>query len=247
MRYRSKLIEGRLVRRYQRFLADVALEDGRQVTAHCPNPGSMLGLLPEGGRVLLSRQEGAGRKLPFTWEQVRVRRTWVGIHTGRANDVVAEGLAAGRIRELLPFDRMQREVPVGKHSRLDFLLQQGTKRCYIEVKSVTLAQGSAARFPDAPTERGRKHLQVLARLRRIGARAVLLYLVNRGDCSSVEPAADIDPRYARTLECALRQGVEVLAYRAAVGRRGIEIRDRIPFHLHPGLDQERMVASWWCT
>jgi sugar fermentation stimulation protein A len=229
MRFPSPLLPGRLVRRYQRFLADVRLDDGSTVTAHCPNPGSMMGLLRRDARVLLTESDAPARRLRHTWELVRVGRTWAGINTMRTNRVVEEALRRRRLAELRGYAGIRPEAPLGERRRADFLLTGDGRRCWVEVKNVTLAEGATALFPDAVTERGTAHLrELLARVRE-GDRAVMLYLVNRGDCERAGPAEAIDPVYAETLREAVAGGVEAIAYRARAGRRGIRIERRIPF------------------
>jgi sugar fermentation stimulation protein A len=229
MRFDPPLLPGRLIRRYQRFFADVRLDDGREVTAHCPNPGSMRGILRENGRVLLSPAEGAKRKLAWTWELARCGRIWAGINTLRTNRLVGEALRRGRIAELMDFDDIRAEAPMGERRRVDFLLHRDGEPCYVEVKNVTLAEGRTALFPDSVTARGSAHLMELRALAERGVRAVMLYLVNRGDCDRAGPAREIDPAYAENLAAAVDAGVETIAYRARSGRRGIRVEGRIPF------------------
>ncbi len=231
MRFETPLVTGTLVRRYKRFLADVTLRDGRTVTAHVPNTGSMLATAIEGGRVALSRQRGRGRRLAWTWELARIGRTWVGVNTWRPNHIVAEAIASGRIGPLRGRARLRREAPAGASSRIDILLEREAGRTWVEVKNVTLARGRTALFPDAVTERGARHLHELMRLARRGDRAVMLFLVNRADCTSMSPAGEIDPRYARLLESAAGRGVELLAYRARASLREIVIDRKIPVRL----------------
>ena len=239
MRYELPLLRGNLVRRYQRFLADVLLEDGALVTAHCPNPGAMTSSADPGRPVLLS-DHGAGtsRKLRYTWEAIRMPSAWVNVNTARANRVVAEALAAGAIEELLGYDRVRPEAPLGRSGRVDFLLS-GPRRadCYVEVKSATLRVGRAALFPDARSERAVRHVVELARLARRGRRAVLLFLVGRGDCRSVGPADHVHPEYGEALRKAAKDGVEVLAYQARVSPRGVGLGRRLPVVLEPAPDQ----------
>jgi sugar fermentation stimulation protein A len=207
------LIEGTLVRRYKRFLADVRLADGAVRTVHCANPGAMTGCAEPGSAVLLSDSGNPRRKLRHTWELVRVKRTWVCVNTAVANRVVGRWLETGR---LLPGEGPVRREVVREDSRFDFALGE---RCLVEVKSVTLKVGDTAAFPDAVTERGRRHLETLGRLR--GLRRVLVFFVARADVSAVRPADEIDPAYGRALRDALRDGVEVLAVRARFTRRGV--------------------------
>jgi len=231
MRFETPLVTGTLVRRYKRFLADVVLRDGRQVTAHVPNTGSMLATAIPGGRVALSRQDGRARKLAWTWELARIGRTWVGVNTWRTNAIASEAIAAGRIGPLRGYPTLRREVPAGPSSRIDVLLERDAGRCWVEVKNVTLARGRRALFPDAVTERGARHLRELVRIARRGERAVMLFVVNRVDCTSMSPAAAIDPRYARLLAAAAGSGVEMLAYRTRVSPRQIVIDRKIPVRL----------------
>lgn len=226
MLFPSPLVPARLVRRYKRFLADCRLDDGEEVTAHVANSGSMLGLATPGSRIYLSRSDDPKRKLAWSWPLVEVDGALVGIDTGLSNRIVAEAIAGGRIRALTGYDTLRREVPYGERSRVDMLLEgDGRPPCYVEVKSVTLSRRPGlAEFPDAVTARGAKHLAELAAVVRGGARAVLLYLVQRGDCHSFELAADIDPTYAAAAGMARTAGVEMLVVHADVTTAGIEIR-----------------------
>lgn len=220
MKFPVPLIEGRLLRRYKRFLADVQLADGQVVVAHCANTGSMMGCADVGSRVWLSAADNPQRKLAWTWELVAVDGYLVGIHTGRTNGLVREAIEAGLVPELTGYPRVRAEVAYGgadgKRSRIDLLLESDTRpRCWIEVKNVTaaVAQGIAL-FPDAVTERGQKHLREMMDKVALGERAVLFFCVQRGDVHQVQPADAIDPEYGRLLRLALASGVEVLAWRA---------------------------------
>jgi sugar fermentation stimulation protein A len=227
-------LAARFVRRYKRFFADVETSDGRILTVHCPNPGSMLGFDRPGAAVRCSTSEDPRRKLRHTLEMMRVGRIWVGLHTSRANAVVAEALGVGAPAALAGYGRTEREVaiPAGeKRSRLDFRLSDRAadpRPAYVEVKSVTLAERGVARFPDSVTERGRRHLEVLKRLHDEGARAALVFLVQRADCDRVEPADDIDPGYGQTLRAVARAGVEVFALGARVSSRAITVERELP-------------------
>ena len=173
MRFVDPLISGRLVRRYKRFLSDIELKNRDRVTAHCPNPGSMLGLAEPGMAVWLSPSRNPARKLAFTWELVDAGASLVGINTGWANEVVAEALEARRIEELAGYPELRREVRYGENSRIDFLLEApGRPACYVEVKSVTLRRDGRAEFPDAVTARGTKHLGELSDMVAAGSRAL---------------------------------------------------------------------------
>jgi len=227
-------VRGRFVRRYKRFFADVETEDGELLTVHCPNPGSMKGFHRPGAAVRCSTHDDPKRKLRHTLEMMRVGRTWVGLHPGRANAIVEGALSDGVPPALGGYRDIAREVGVdheGQRSRLDFRLSghpDDPRDAYLEVKSVTLAEGGLALFPDSVTERGRRHLEVLEGLRENGHRAVLLFLVQRADCDRVAPAEAIDPAYATTLRRAARAGVEIRALGARVTARSIAVERELP-------------------
>jgi sugar fermentation stimulation protein A len=223
----SPLYEGRLVRRYQRFLADVELADGSLVTAHTPNTGSMRQCAVPGHRVLVSRSDNPQRKLPFTLELIEVNGHWVDTHTHRTNRVVEEGLRRGRIAGLAGYE-VTPEHRYG-NSRIDFLLQKGGEKVLVEVKNVTLTcTPQVACFPDAVTTRGQKHLQELMGARKAGYRAVIFFLVQRGEAAAFCPADAIDPEYGRLLRQAASEGVEVLAYRSIVSPEENRVGERVP-------------------
>jgi len=166
VRFASRAIDGRFVRRYQRFFADVDLADGTRVTAHCANTGSLIGCLEPGAPVWVRDSKKPERKLRFTWQAVRIGRTWVNVDTSLPNHVVLEGIERGLVPELAGYAEHRREVPCGRSSRIDLLLADPRRaRCFVEVKCTTYAEGTTALFPDAPTERGKKHLGELARVR----------------------------------------------------------------------------------
>jgi sugar fermentation stimulation protein A len=232
VRFPSAPLAGRLVRRTQRFFAEVELEDGERIVAHCANTGSLIGCLAPGSRAWLRDSGKPERKLRYTWQAVRVGRTWINVDTSLPNRVVAEAVAAGRVRALAGYARFRREVPYGRCSRIDLLLEDDSRvPCYVEVKSTTLALDGVALFPDAPTERGRKHLAELARVARRGGRAVQFYFVGRADVERFRPADAIDPLYGRALRRAHAAGVEVLAYRARVEARRLELGEPLPVEL----------------
>jgi len=233
MRFAEPLIAGKLVRRYKRFLADVELGSGATVTVHTANPGRMLGLTRPGSTVYLSRHDKPTRKLPYTWELVRVGRTLVGVNPMLANGIVAEAIEAGAIAELRGYRQLRREVRYGSRgSRVDLLLSEpDASDCYVEVKSVTLVERSVAMFPDAVTERGRKHLLELGDMVAAGHRGVVCFLVQRRDARAVSTADHIDPQYADALREALSRGVEAIAYRASVGTRRIVVAQPLPVEL----------------
>jgi len=216
MIFAPALEQGRLIKRYKRFLADIELDSGEQLTIHCPNTGSMHNCMLPGGRVWFSRSTDPRRKLPGTWEISETPQGRLAcVNTGRANALVEEALRAGRIPELAGFTVLKREVPYGEErSRIDFRLDYPQGQAFVEVKSVTLGfdDSRIAAFPDAVTQRGAKHLRELAGLARRGVRAVQLYCVNLTGIDAVRPAEEIDARYAQALRQAVAEGVEVLAY-----------------------------------
>ncbi len=210
------VIEGKLIKRYARFMMDLRLEDGSVVTAHCPNSGSMEGCLLEGATVLATQASNPARRLKYTAEYVRLPTGWVGINTHRTNLLVGEALRARAIPELTAYDGVRAEVPYGAHSRVDFLLSgAGLPLCFVEVKNTTWPSSDGGiGFPDSVTERGLKHLRELRRVVREGHRAVMFYLVNREDGTFFRPAYEKDPVYGKALERAVKAGVEIIVRRA---------------------------------
>ncbi len=231
-------MKGRLVKRYKRFLADVEKPCGEVVTVHCPNPGSMKGLQTPGSSVRCTTSDDPKRKLRHTLEMIRVGRVWVGLHTLRANQLAAKVLASGVVPGLDGYREIQNEVAVGGGSRLDFLLSghdDDERPAYVEVKSVTLrGEGDASErglFPDAVTTRGQRHMHTLARLRKEGARAAVLFIVQRADVNEVRPADEIDPAYGEALRAAANDGVEVFALQARVTANRIAAERMLPVKL----------------
>ena len=231
MQFGQTLQPGRLVARYKRFLADVAMDDGRLLTVHCPNSGSMLGCKEPGSQVLISLADNPGRKYAHTLEMVRVGETWVGINTARTNALVAEAIRAGVVAELAGIWAIRPEVKVSDKSRLDFLLSRGEEKIYLEVKNCSLALDRAAMFPDAVTVRGAKHLRELLALRCTGCRAVVFFCVQREDVDYFSPAEHVDPGYAQALREVAAQGVEVLAYGTALSSEAITVVRPLPVRL----------------
>ncbi len=228
----APLIPGRLLRRYQRFLVDVELDDGRLVTAHTANTGAMRDCALPGLRVWLSRSGKPHRNYPLTLEIVETRAgVAVGVNTARANALVEEAVRSGCIEALRGYARVRREVPYGsERSRIDLLLEAGPQPdCYVEVKSVTWVDASGlARFPDAPTARGRRHLRELVRMVEQGRRAGVFFCIQRGDARAMAPARDVDPAYAEALESSVAQGVELWACIAEVTPLAITLVRTVP-------------------
>lgn len=226
--FSEPLVAGRLLRRYQRFLADIELEDGLVVTAHCPNSGSMLGCLEPGAPVYCSRRAAAERRTAFTWEMILVNGSWVGINTLIPNTLVARAAEAEVLPLFFGTTRVRREVRVGPHTRLDLMLERASGPLYVEVKNVTLVRRETAQFPDAPTTRGVKHLQHLTNLAAAGQAAAMVYVVQRQDARAFAPAADIDPSYAEHYQRARAAGVQVVALEAHVTPQRISIARVLP-------------------
>lgn len=224
------LVAGRLVRRYKRFLADVELEDGSLVTAHTPNTGSMQQCAVPGQQVLLSKSDNPKRKLAWSWELVRVNEHWVDINTHRANRVVEEALRDNVLRCFQNYS-VRPEFPFAE-SRIDFMLEGDKEKVLLEVKNVTLCcQPGVACFPDAVTTRGQKHLRDLMLAKEQGWRAVIFFLVQRGDAQTFSPADEIDAEYGRLLREAVSCGVEALAYRTLVSSESSRVDQQIPLRL----------------
>lgn len=230
MEFQPGLIHGKLLRRYKRFLADVLLDDGTEVTAHCTNSGSMMSCLEEGAEVFLSAANDPKRRTRYTWEIIKINDNWVGINTSVPNKLAFAALSGGLIPGLENATAVKREVVFGD-SRFDLFAQCGNEKCFIEVKNVTLKQGEYALFPDAVTIRGQKHLKTLIEVKKSGMRAVMLYIVQRTDVEVFAPAREIDPVYAFLLKEAHIAGVEVIAMQAKVSPAGINLMKKLPIEL----------------
>tara|TARA_Y100001960_G_scaffold323174_2_gene401083 strand:+ start:342 stop:1043 length:702 start_codon:yes stop_codon:yes gene_type:complete len=232
MKFPNPLIKGSLIRRYKRFLTDVELGSGDVVTAHCANPGSMMGLTEPGFEVWLSPAENPERKLRYTWELVHDGQTLVGINTAHPNRLVADAIESGAIAELMGYACQRREVKYGKNSRIDILLQGNGQSCYVEVKNVHLSrERGKAEFPDSVTARGAKHLIEMAKMVSQGHRAVMVYLIQRDDCDHLSIAADIDPNYDAGLRVAMASGIEAIAYSCKVTPKAINVTNAVPIVL----------------
>jgi len=230
MQFARPLIRATLVRRYKRFLADVTLEDGTEVTAHCANPGAMTGLADPETTVWLEASDNPKRKLQWSWKLAELPGGhFANVDTGLANRLVAEALTKGRIPALQGHCTIRPEVRYGEASRVDFLLSGPERDTYVEVKSVTLRRsGTLAEFPDTVTARGARHLAELAKVAQAGHRAVLLYVAQRTDCTEVALAADIDPAYAAAAKAARAAGVEVLAHATTITPAAMHLAHALP-------------------
>ncbi|WP_425092855.1 DNA/RNA nuclease SfsA [Tropicimonas sp. S265A] len=241
MRFQTELVPARLIRRYNRFLTDAELEStGEVVRAHCPNPGSMMGLKAPGLRIWLEPNDDPKKKLRYGWRLVELPDGhWSGIDTAVPNRVVGEALRAGAIAELNAYSGIRPEVKYGANSRIDFLCTgDGLPDAYVEVKNVHLRrEDDWAEFPDSVTARGAKHLSELSAMVDEGHRAVMVYLVQRTDCARLKIAADLDPTYAAAFDAARDAGVEMICYGTRIDRGSVEIASALP------IDTARQAAA----
>ncbi|WP_424990325.1 DNA/RNA nuclease SfsA [Fluviibacterium sp. S390] len=231
MRFQTPLVPGRLIRRYKRFLADVELDSGEVITAHCANPGAMLGLKDEGLRVWLEPNDDPKRKLKYGWRLAELPGGhWAGIDTAVPNRVVREALLARAVPALAAYGTVRPEVKYGQKSRVDFLLSEpGLPDAYVEVKNVHLRRdGDWAEFPDSVTTRGARHLQELSDMVAQGHRAVMLYVVQRTDCTRFRLAGDIDPAYAAAFDRAIAAGVEMMCHGCTISQDGVILAENLP-------------------
>jgi sugar fermentation stimulation protein A len=231
VKFPTPLIEGKLIRRYKRFLSDIQLPNGDVVVAHCPNTGSMKRCQQDGARVWLSKSNNPKRKLAYTWELVEVDEKYLAcINTGYPNKLVGEAIANDVIKELSGYAEQKAEVKYGEKSRIDWLLTgEDGRKCYVEVKNVTLLEEDGrGYFPDAVTERGRKHFYELAKMVEEGHRAVMFFCVSHTGIDSVTPAAHIDEKYAKAFEEVIARGVEVLAYNVTINQNEMAVLARVP-------------------
>ena len=230
MYFQEKLIHGTLIKRYKRFLADVKLDDGTEVVAHCTNSGSMKSCLETGAEVYLSPVNDPKRKTKFTWEMIKINGDWVGINTGNPNKLAFEAISSELIPGLEGYSTVKREVKFGD-SRFDVFAENEHEKCFVEVKNVTLKEGKSALFPDAVTTRGQKHLNTLIEVKKQGMRAVMLYIIQRSDVEVFAPAWEIDPVYSETLKHAVNSGVEVIPVMAKVTPETIELGKILPYKI----------------
>lgn len=231
MKFPVELIEGRLLKRYKRFLSDIELSTGELITAHCPNTGSMKRCQQDNARVWVSESDNPKRKLTYTWELVEVDEQYLAcINTGYPNKLVGEAIADGVVTELSGYTEQKAEVKYGEKSRIDWLLTgDDGRKCYVEVKNVTLLEEDGlGYFPDAVTDRGRKHLYELAKMVEEGHRAVMFFCVSHTGISSVTPAAHIDKKYAQAFIEVVAKGVEVIAYQVEIDSQEMKVIHSVP-------------------
>jgi len=229
MKFKEKLLQGTLVKRYKRFFIDIKYHN-KTITAHCPNSGSMMGLLNVGNDVWFSQSNNPKRKLDYTLQIIKVKNTLVGINTYLTNKIVLESLQCGEIKNLIKFTNIKPEVKFSDNTRFDFLISNNKKKCFLEIKNVTLVrQNNVAEFPDAITSRGTKHLNELINAKKKGYESYMLYLIQRNDCKSFKIAKDIDEEYKITFDAALKSGVKVLCYDCKLTHEQIKINNQIHY------------------
>ncbi|TGW14939.1 DNA/RNA nuclease SfsA [Candidatus Hepatobacter penaei] len=222
--------KGSLLERYKRFLATIQLEENQQIiTAHCPNTGAMRDLLTPGSTVYVSHTISQTRKTPYTWESVMAGDTMVGVNTHRPNKLIHEALLKKKLSPFCDYDHVASEKMIAPHTRVDFKLSCPQKTCLVEVKNVHYREGDTALFPDSPTTRGAKHLEVLTHLAQQGQRCALIYVVQRDDCKNFDFCHHFDPNYARLAEKALSAGVEMYAYDFVLSSTSIALKGSLPF------------------
>ena len=231
MKFKERLLQGILIKRYKRFFVDIKYQN-KTITAHCPNSGSMMGLIKEGNNVWFSQSDNPKRKLKYTIEIIKVNNKLVGVNTFLTNKIVAEALKLKKIKKLAEFNDIKPEAKFSKQTRFDFLISNEKKKCFVEVKNVTLSRkNKVAEFPDSPTSRGVKHLNDLYIAKQKGFDAYILYLVQRNDCESFKIAADIDQNYKFNLDKALKSGVKLLCYDCKISNEEIKLNKEVKYIL----------------
>ena len=229
MKFNETLIAGEFIKRYKRFFVDVKIGK-EEVVAHCPNTGSMMGLIKKGNKVWLSKSNNPKRKLKYTLQIIEDQNTKVGINTHLTNKIVFDALSKRKIKNFKNLDKIQQEVRFGKNTRFDFLITEKNKKIFIEVKNVTLSrQNDIAEFPDAITSRGLKHIQELLKAKKKGFEIYLFFVIQRNDCSKFELAKDIDPEYCELLLKAVKKNLKILCYDCKFSTKGIELNREIQF------------------
>ena len=227
MKFKERLLQGILIKRYKRFFVDIKYQN-KTITAHCPNTGSMMGLLKLGNSVWFTQSNDPKRKLKYTLQMISINKKLVGINTHLTNKIVLEALEKKKIKSLISFANVKSEVKFSDNVRFDFLIFNNKEKCFLEVKNVTLVrQNNIAEFPDAITSRGTKHLRELINAKKIGYKSCLLYLIQREDCKSFKIAKDIDEEYKNTFDTALKSGVKILCYDCILNNEEIRINNQI--------------------
>ena len=227
MKYKEKLLQGILIKRYKRFFADINFKN-QIITAHCPNSGSMMGMIEKGNIVWFSKSDNPKRKLKYTLEIIKVKKNLVGINTLITNKLVLEALKSKKIKNLIPFNKIKTESKFSKNTRFDFLLFNGKTKCYLEVKNVTLVRNEkVAEFPDAVTSRGTKHLNELINAKKCGYQSYILYLIQREDCKNFKIADDIDKDYKIAFNKAIKAGVKMLCYDCKISNEEVKLNNQI--------------------
>ena len=227
MKYKEKLLQGILIKRYKRFFADINFKN-QIITAHCPNSGSMMGMIEKGNIVWFSKSDNPKRKLKYTLEIIKVKKNLVGINTLITNKLVLEALKSKKIKNLIPFNKIKTESKFSKNTRFDFLLFNGKTKCYLEVKNVTLVRNeNVAEFPDAVTSRGTKHLNELINAKECGYQSYILYLIQREDCKNFKIADDIDKDYKIAFNKAIKAGVKMLCYDCKISNEEVKLNNQI--------------------
>ena len=231
MKFKNKLISGDFVKRYKRFFVDAKI-NGKIVTAHCPNTGSMMGLLRKGNKVWLSKSDNPNRKLKYTLQIIEDQKSMVGINTHLTNKIVLRALYEKKIKNFIKFEEIKQEVKFGENTRFDFLIKSKTKKSFIEVKNVTLCRiKGLAEFPDAVTSRGLKHIKELLNANKKGFDIYLLYVIQRNDCNKFSLARDIDPAYCEFLMKAVKKKLKILCFDCKFSTKGIELNREIGFKI----------------
>ena len=229
MKFKDRLLQGDLIKRYKRFFIDIKHKN-KTITAHCPNSGSMMGLLNKGNRVWFSKSNNPKRKLEYTLELIDINKNLVGINTLLTNKIVLEALNKKKIKSLIEYDIIKSEVKFSENTRFDFLISNSKKKCFLEVKNVTLSrQNMLAEFPDALTSRGTKHLKELIIAKKEGYEACMLYLIQREDCKSFKIAGDIDPNYKNAFNKAIKNKVKILCYDCKLDNEKIRINNQVNY------------------
>ena len=227
MKFKERLLQGTLIKRYKRFFVDIKYQN-KTITAHCPNSGSMMGLLNKGNVAWFSKSDNPKRKLKYTLEIIEVNKTMVGINTQLTNKIVLEALNQKKIINLIKFNNIKAEEKFSDKTRFDFLISNNKEKCFLEVKNVTLVRkNKVAEFPDAITSRGTKHLKELSLAKKKRFGSYILYLIQREDCKSFKIAKDIDQEYKNAFDNALKSGVKILCYDCKISDEEIKLNNQI--------------------